>query len=316
MLVTRSLIFIYSMDKLSTLITGGEFQEQLRKQLAITNRAIIISAYVSKPAVDWILRLGKNDVTLVCRLRPTDILNKSTDISALIKAIEGGWMLYCLPSLHSKLYLLDDKFLFVGSANFTANGLNLFNNGNHESMVQVEANDENRTYISEIIDLSYRLTLEKLEEMNNYLEPIQDSPISDIPTQWPRSFEPESNLLLVTDFPLVQVGEFCKAYEISPSLPFAYLELWADSADERKEILVNTKSYLWLIETLKKFENNRCYFGNLTQHLHSDIDEDPKPYRKEIKQLLHNLLTYVECYAKDKIVVDRPNYSQRVQLIS
>ena len=304
------------MNKYSTLITGGEFRQQLQEQIAVTNRTIIISAYVSKAAVDWILRLGKSDVTLVCRLRPTDILNQSTDISALIEAIESGWMLYCLPSLHSKIYSLDDKLLFIGSANFTSNGLNLLKNGNHESMVQVEANDDNKAYISEIFDFSYRLTLEKLEEMKNYIEPIKDSPISDIPTQWPRSLEPESNLLLVTDFPLVQVGESCKTYEMNPSLPFAYLEFWADTVDMRRKILMNTNSYIWLVETLKKFENNRCYFGNLTRQLHSDIDEDPKPYRKEIKQLLRNLLTYVECYAKDKIVVDRPNYSQRIQLVS
>ena len=304
------------MNNYSTLISGEEFRQYLEKQLATTNRATIISAYVSKSAVDWILRLGKNNVTLVCRLRPTDILNKSTDISALMEAINRGWLLYCLPSLHSKIYSLDDKCLFIGSANFTANGLNLLKNGNHESMVEVEANDDNKAYISEIFNYSYRLTLDKLEEMKNYIEPFKESPITDIPTQWPRSLEPESNLLLVTDFPLVQVGEFCKTYEINPSLAFAYLEFWADTVEMRRKILMNTKSYIWLVNTLKKFENNRCYFGNLTQQLHSDIDEDPKPYRKEIKQLLHNLLTYVECYAKDKILVDRPNYSQRIQLIS
>ena len=304
------------MEKYSTLMTGKEFQWQLQDQLTTTKQVVIISAYVSKAAVDWMLRQGKIDVTLVCRLRPIDIANKSTDISALIEAIKNGWMLYCLPSLHSKIYLLDNEFLFVGSANFTANGLNLLKNGNHESMLQVEASDYDKSYISKIIDFSYPLTVEKLEEIKNYIEPIKDSPVSYIPAQWPRSLEPENSLLLVTDFPLVQVGESCKTYEMNPSLPFAYLEFWADTVDMRREILINTNSFIWLVETLKKFENNRCYFGNLTQQLHSDIDEDPKPYRKEIKQLLRNLLTYVECYAKDEILVDRPNYSQRVQLIS
>ena len=56
------------------------------------------------------------------------------------------------------------------------------------------------------------------------------------------------------------------------------------------------------------------YFGELSARLHNVVVADPKPYRKDIKQMLANLLRLIEELEMEEIVIDRPNYSQRIRL--
>ena len=55
-------------------------------------------------------------------------------------------------------------------------------------------------------------------------------------------------------------------------------------------------------------------FGAITEELHNALVSDPKPYRKDVKQLLANLLSMVEELQMDEIMIDKPNFSQRVRL--
>jgi hypothetical protein len=71
---------------------------------------------------------------------------------------------------------------------------------------------------------------------------------------------------------------------------------------------------MWLLNVLK--ENGGCmFFGELSQKLHNALISDPKPYRREVKQMLANLLNLIEKLDMEEITVDRPNYSQRVRLV-
>lgn len=56
------------------------------------------------------------------------------------------------------------------------------------------------------------------------------------------------------------------------------------------------------------------YFGELSASLHNTVVSDPKPYRKDIKIMLGNLLRLIEELEMEEIVIDRPNYSQRIRM--
>ena len=70
---------------------------------------------------------------------------------------------------------------------------------------------------------------------------------------------------------------------------------------------------MWLCDTLAN-NNNELYFGSISEKLHNVLVNDPKPYRKEVKELRQNLLNWVIELDMDAIIIDRPNYSQRVTL--
>ena len=64
------------------------------------------------------------------------------------------------------------------------------------------------------------------------------------------------------------------------------------------------------------FNNNDCmYFGQLTAELHDALVEDPKPYRKDVKTLLANLLAWTQALRMEEVVIDKPSHSQRVRLV-
>ena len=80
-----------------------------------------------------------------------------------------------------------------------------------------------------------------------------------------------------------------------------------------KETFRWSNAYLWLLNILR--ENDGClFFGTITEKLHNALVSDPKPYRKDVKQLLANLLCMIDTLQMDEIMIDRPNFSQRVSL--
>lgn len=60
--------------------------------------------------------------------------------------------------------------------------------------------------------------------------------------------------------------------------------------------------------------NKQIFFGELTQKLHNRTIKDPPPYRRDVKILLANLLSWINLFAKDFIEIERPNYSQIIKI--
>lgn len=103
-------------------------------------------------------------------------------------------------------------------------------------------------------------------------------------------------------------------FELKKGEYFSFLdETFDGNKVKMKEIFSSSNCYLWLIDTLKN--NNGCmYFGKLSESLHIAVVSDPKPYRKDIKIMLMNLLKLIKKLEIEEIIIDRPNYSQRIRL--
>lgn len=97
---------------------------------------------------------------------------------------------------------------------------------------------------------------------------------------------------------------------------FSFLdEKYDGDINKFREMVRWSNAYLWLLEILKR--NEGClYFGALSEKLHNALVSDPKPYRRDVKQMLTNLLSLCDQLGMEEIVIDRPNYSQRVKLIN
>ncbi len=119
-------------------------------------------------------------------------------------------------------------------------------------------------------------------------------------------FNPKITTLFSYELPdknSVQTGEYISFLDLQYNDDLAYV----------KDTFRWSNAYLWLLNVLK--ENDGCmYFGAISEKLHNSLVSDPKPYRKDVKQLLANLLSMIKILNMDEIVIDRPNYSQRVRL--
>ncbi len=81
-----------------------------------------------------------------------------------------------------------------------------------------------------------------------------------------------------------------------------------------KQAFNRSSCYRWLKKVLLESNEQQLYFGALSAKLHNALINDPKPYRKEVKELLANLLNWIIELEMDDVFVERPNYSQLVKL--
>ena len=75
----------------------------------------------------------------------------------------------------------------------------------------------------------------------------------------------------------------------------------------------NTKIFKWFVSSLHQ-QKEDVFFGKATALLHDQLFDDPKPYRQEVKNLLVNLLSWIEGLKLEEISIDRPSHSQRIKL--
>ena len=266
---------------------------------------------MTETAVEWLsdILLELVDVTIIGRFIPADFANGASSIQAVSKALDHGWKIACLPDLHAKIYVIDRSKMFVGSANFTCNGLKLHGQGNLEASIETEPSSSNLEFVDNIVSNSFPITYKTLAKMERYVNQHKEI-LRGATTfiKWPINIIPKDQKIWVTNFPWLNLND---ENGDESAIKHDHYEF-----GNNNEMFFQSKAYSWLCAVLKEKENCEIYYGELSARLHSDLIDDPKPYRKEVKVLLSNLLSYCEKFAKKEVQIDRPSYSQRIKLIS
>jgi len=278
----------------------------------------VLSAYCKMNALIFLenslISKDIDDKIIVVRLQLADIISGATDIEIYDYCRQNGWKLYFCHDLHAKVYLFDDDICLLGSSNLTNKGLNLIEKSNCEMATVFDICSEDVLKINEVIhnateidDMIYDKMKACIEEANNLPE-IDKSKI-----EWPKEIRDlycaESTTLFTADLPCALFNNFL------PHNNFDFLGI-AEIADKSamKNVFTKSKAYKWLVKQLLDNEEGTSYFGELTANLHNDIFNDPKPYRKEVKELLNYLLDWVKELEIDEIEIDVPNHSTRVRI--
>lgn len=272
----------------------------------------IISAYCKENAIKQLNNFISDSVQekkIMVRFRLDDILKGSTDFSIIDFCQQSGWKVYIRFDLHVKTYIVDGKRGFVGSANATNSGLNLGSHGNVEigtlvdidmvDMEKVEALYEDAIFVNDSVYEKLKVQYQMISTYEQGKQYVWNQEIYEL-------FTPKVKTLFSYELP--EKDEFSNG-EYMTFLDTEYF----DDTGLMKETIRWSNAYLWLLNVLK--ENDGCmYFGAITEKLHNALVSDPKPYRRDVKVLLANLLSLIEKLQMEEIVVDRPNYSQRVRL--
>ena len=291
-----------------------------------TNRVSIASAF-SKADVFEELCLSTTLTgrkALISRWQFNDLTSGASDINVFEIANKFGWDFYINQKLHAKVYLIDNDVL-TGSSNLTKNGLAGGLPGNIEFNVQALATNEIDTWFYELLNDSIKVdeTIYHAIEMDicDYKLVAGDNYTSRI------GFSKR-----VTD--LLCAGQVIKSlfmHDLPRSCNPSYL---LDESRDKDDTVCHDKrilglpdkptieqlrasfrispGYIWLIKTV----SDQMFYGQISEKLHNDLCDEPRPYRIEVKDYLSNLLTWASGLFPDTIVIDRPNYSQRVRIIA
>lgn len=295
-----------------SILFSSEILNAVKKELKCATTSVqIITAYCKESSLTHLNNCidGKvKDKRLLVRFRMDDILNGSTDFSVIERGMAQGWKIYIRFDLHAKTYIVDNKRGMVGSANITNSGLGIGRNGNMEIAALVDVEQKDIKKINKLFDdaiLVDNVLLDKLKAQIDAVDLIGESKShswdASITTMFNPCIETLFSYELPEDFTLSE-GEYISFLD----------ETYVGDIQKLRESFRWSNAYLWLLTILKESEEG-LYFGELSQKLHNALISDPKPYRRDVKLMLANLLNLVEKLEMGEVVIDRPNYSQRVR---
>ncbi len=277
-----------------------------------TDSVQIITAYCKRQTfekLNAVIRQSVSQRRLLVRFRMDDVLKGSTDFEILEFGLQKGWDVFVRFDLHAKTYIVDNKRCLIGSANATNSGLNVGKAGNMEMATFVDVEEGDLTKIDRLFRDAIRVDHSLLEAMKNQLSSVEQAE-KQKSHNWNQEiinrFNPKIDTLFSYELPEV--------FSLTENEYFSFLDVtYTGDIDMLKEAFRWSNAYLWLLNVLK--ENDGClYFGSISEKLHNALITDPKPYRRDVKQMLVNLLALIEKLEMEEVTIDRPNYSQRIML--
>lgn len=218
---------------------------------------------------------------LLVRFLPSDISAGATDKEIYSYCIQHGWDMFIDNTLHAKTYIFDHIKCIIGSANATNKGIGTANQSNKEASAFFELDKED---YNKILSLYQDALLMEDELYNEIIEAKDDTIIIHLSKF--KLKDKKIECLMSEDFP----NELTDAIE-----------------------LYSLKSYKWLVNFLKSKDENKSYFGEITANIHNVFIKDPRPYRKDIKGHLVDLLDCIKRLSIPQIKISRPNHSECIQ---
>lgn len=296
------------------MLMSKEIKEQIAKEVEDSKESVmIITAFCKKEGIKFIESKVSKEISnkrLIVRFRMEDIISGATDFSIYKLCEEFGWKMYIRFDLHAKTYIFDNKRCVTGSANLTGKGMVMESGGNYEiaSVSEIERQDIGK--IESLFQNALLMNEKIYEEMEHELEKVDREKAKYY--KWSENiiskFLPDIKVLFTYDFPIYRNYKEYKG----KSIEFLDLkESWQE--EEVRNAFLISKSYIWL-KRLVSDNGREMYFGEITEKLHEILVNDPRPYRKEVKELLANLLQWIQDLGIEGILVDRPSHSQRVRV--
>ena len=295
------------------ILFSNEILNSVKNELRLASHSVqIITAYCKASSLQYLdecINQNVKNKRLLVRFRLDDILKGSTDFDALEYALNTGWNVFIRFDLHAKTYVVDNKRGLVGSANATGAGLCLGHSGNMEMATLVDIEPQDIEKIEKLFANAIVVNEDLLQNMKAQILAINEDQTTEKyfwDSDITKLFEPHIDTLFSHELPdkieLID-GEYISFLD----------EQFMGDKESLKNSFRWSNIYLWLLSKLKEHEG--CmYFGAITQELHNALISDPKPYRKDVKLMLSNLLDLIEVLQMEEVVIDRPNYSQRVRL--
>jgi hypothetical protein len=302
------------------IIFSKEILAQLEIELGKTKDDVqVISAFCKEPALAFVQDRLADTVShkrLLVRFTLADILAGATDAGLYQFCQKHGWDMYVQFNLHAKTYIFDRKRCLIGSANTTGKGIGLSANANIEISAISDIEQGDLVKIDALFSTATKLDADLYAKMcrdieNAVVVPKEQAPVwgADILVQVK---DEAVSSLFSYEFPAAPFADNIS----NNSFDFLNIDQEPATIDEVKTAFTVSRAYKWLLQTLQNADGHELYFGALTVELHNALVSDPMPYRKEVKDLLANLLAWVGVLATDTIAIDiHGRYSQRIRLV-
>lgn len=283
------------------------------------SRVSVATGYVKRGKLSEANLLVSGTTKIFTSWRLSDLATGASDLKAYEEVRDAGGRFFINHRLHAKIFLLDNTIV-IGSANATFSGLiTKPGAGNLEAAVLLEADDESINFFKDLEFLSVELDDKLYEEICNEIAAFE-TPSAALPggNRMPRGYESALRKkgredLRREDLPwclspaefLLGVGD---EEALSNDEELLSLVRGADVTSVAEAFRM-TRAYFWFVcET-----QNEKRFGELAAKLHNAVKAEPRPYRKEIKILLQNLISWMTELYPDNVSVVQHRHTRTYQ---
>ncbi|MDB2678179.1 phospholipase D-like domain-containing protein [Gammaproteobacteria bacterium] len=313
-----------------TVLFDKFFKSGIEDQLSGDNVKSIIffTAFIKSEPIHWLSQMVPEDcaVSIIARFQPNDLNVGASDLEVYKKCSELGWQFGFIKNLHSKIYIFNEDVALLGSANFTASGLNLDGYGNIEMGTEVKLSDEDRATIKSLYSQVTWMNNEMYEQMKKELDAHQIIESKPKPFSWSDELKdiikPPAEGLWTKDLFYTKLGEVSDPDEDyshdkdligksilqldhhSPSISVFGTDLIWELQKSDQELIDITafhtsKMHKWFINVLMErlAENKYTNFGWLSSRLHNALLDDPPPHRGGVKEFIQNFETWLKEYS-------------------
>lgn len=293
---------------------------------------LVISAFTTGIGVEWLerrLRGYEVECNIVARWSANDLMAGASDVDACEATHAFGWRFHVLHDLHAKVMLIDDAHLVVGSANLTGAGMSLAPAANREFGIVATAAPEDIMAARGILADATEVTPAILSEVKDWLE-SHGGPARRPETRFPDAlldkFVGVPFHLYTAELPWVSAPTLlgyltedadAVAGDRWATHDRALLGLEARYATQEtarsalREAVRRSRFWRWLVRSVRGQPGCEAWHGKVTAMLHDALLDDPRPYRRDVKDLVSNLYS-LAAEIDGELVVDRPNWSQRL----
>jgi hypothetical protein len=301
------------------LLDEQEFQVEIASSLQqCSNSIVILSAFIKHNAFEWLRKQITNtdiEVIVVARWRLDDLVVKVSDLSVYKQCQELGWTFKVDERLHAKLFLIDSSVAFVGSSNLTGAGLGLTEKSNFELSTKTKVTDIDVDKVHKYLDSCRTMTDDLYNQMKSFVDSID--PPKRTPYKWPPSIknllEQKVDYLWVDE--LLFTSPNSNDYDdISHDLSLLEVDRLDIDVDLLRAKFTELRIVKWLYTQLLKEESKSLRFGAISSRLHDALLNDPKPYRKNVKDFQVNLFNWLKYLELPDFEFSKYNVSETISL--
>lgn len=298
------------------ILLNNKISQTFQQFFLAAEKVDLITAYLTSGLFNLLAESEISDrkVNLFIRGNKKDFQTKACDILVLEKLHQLGVNCFLVKDLHSKVYIFDQEVALVGSANLTNKGLGLASNGNNiECLCEYEISNTGYLEFLSMIKGAIVVDEELLNFMNLSLDNNNDSS-SNSCDEWEFLLNMDIvEKLTINDLPLYNLNNNTNDVE-----SFEHDKIVLGLDQNLNKFIYKFKQsnlYFYLLKLLQSREQKQIFFGEFCALVHNDLLSEQDLSRREVKQYIINIFSYLKKLDLDNIKVDRPNHSERIYLI-
>ena len=295
--------------------------------LATKDELIIMSPYIKLEPLKMLLEKVDPAVKIivVARWRISDLVFGSSDLEIFDYLKSRNHSLYTHHQIHLKIVVKDKKDILLGSANVTGSGLGLFENSNIEAIAIDSLDEKYLPSIYSILKESKLVTSDIVQKLSEEVE--KNAILKENQKKMEADFLRIEKEILINSKTSLLVDDFLFAPSVEDLLVYIRNETHEREVDhdfrilgisdrtatleQLKQSFLNSNAYSWQLENI----TGNVLFGRYSELLHNSLMDDPKPYRKTVKDLVSNMFSWTKNCSIDYEIVDHAHTSSMVKKV-